>query len=224
MTALGMGALLIPDYLSAKAVTPAQLQGLDTKAKKALADAALQEARKAGATYADVRIGRYLSQAIAARESRIQNISNNESYGVGIRVIVNGTWGFAATNEVTKEGIQSCARRAAALAKANARLQKEPVQLAPQKGLGERAWKTPIEVNAFAIPVQQKADLLLKVNSEAMKAGATYINSNLYLVNEQKYFASTDGSYIDQDIHRLWPTFSVTVVDKKTGKFKIGRA
>lgn len=219
---MGMGAFLMPGSVLGSAVTPEQLlqQGMDARAKKALADAALQEARRAGAAYADVRIGRYLAQAIAAREARIQNISNNESYGVGIRVIANGTWGFAATNEVTKEGIQGCARRAVALAKANARLQKEPLQLAPQKGLGERVWKTPIEVNAFTIPVQQKADLLLKVNSEAMKAGATYINSNLYFVNEQKYFASTEGSYIDQDIHRLWPTFSVTVVDKKTGKFK----
>jgi TldD protein len=155
-----------------------------------------------------------------AREARIQNIANNESYGVGIRVIVNGTWGFAATNEVTKEGMVKCAARAVALAKANSKLQREPVKLAPQKGLGQRSWKTPIQVNAFTIPVKEKVDLLMKVNAEAMKAGATFINSALYFVNEQKYFASTDGSYIDQDIHRLWPNFSVTVVDKATGKFK----
>jgi TldD protein len=193
---------------------------MDPKAKRTLADAALAEAKRGGAIYADVRIGRYLSQALSARESRIQNISNTESYGVGIRVIVAGTWGFAATNDVTKEGIVKCAGRAVALAKANSKLQKEPVRLAPQKGLGERSWKTPIELNAFFIDVKEKVDLLMKVNSEAMKAGATFITSNLYFANEQKYFASTDGSYIDQDIHRLWPTFSVTVVDKKTGKFK----
>lgn len=190
------------------------------QAQKALADAALTEAKRSGATYADVRIGRYLTQAIAAREARIQNISNNESFGVGIRVIVNGTWGFAATSEVTKEAIVKCAARAVALAKANSKLQKEPVKLAPQQGLGERSWKTPIKVNAFSIPVKEKVDLLLKVNSEAMKAGATFITSNLFFVNEQKYFASTDGSYIDQDIHRLWPNFSVTVVDKKQASLK----
>jgi TldD protein len=155
-----------------------------------------------------------------AREAKIQNIANSESYGVGIRVIVNGTWGFAATNEVSKEGIVKCAARAVLLAKANSKLQKDPVKLAPQQGLGERSWKTPIQVNAFTIPEKEKVDLLMKVNSEAMKAGATFINSALYFVNEQKYFASTDGSYIDQDIHRLWPTFTVTVVDKQTGKFK----
>lgn len=222
MSTMGLGAFMIPDLISGKSANLSRdlLSGMDVRAKKMLADTALTEAKKSGASYADVRIGRYLSQSITARESRIQDISNNESYGVGVRVIADGTWGFAATNEVTKEGIQKCAGRAVALAKANSRLQKEPVKLAPQKGVGERSWKTPIEINAFDIPVKDKIDLLMKVNSEAMKAGATFINSALYFVNEQKYFASTDGSYIDQDIHRLWPTFTVTVVDKQTGKFK----
>lgn len=222
MTTMGLGALMIPDFLLGNPVDVSQLlnNGIDTKAKKELADAALNAAKKAGASYADVRIGRYLTQSLMTREAKVQNIANNESFGVGIRVLVNGTWGFAATNEVTKDGVVKCANRAALLAKANSKLQKEPVKLAPQKGLGERSWKTPIQKNAFEIPVKEKVDLLMKVNSEAMKAGATFINSALYFVNEQKYFASTDGSYIEQDIHRLWPTFTVTVVDKQTGKFK----
>ncbi|HEY0042286.1 MAG TPA: TldD/PmbA family protein, partial [Flavisolibacter sp.] len=222
MTTMGLGALMIPDFILGNPVDVSEFlnNSIDTKAKKELADAALNAAKKGGATYADVRIGRYLTQAIMAREAKIQNIANSESYGVGIRVIVNGTWGFAATNEVSKEGIVKCAARAVLLAKANSKLQKDPVKLAPQQGLGERSWKTPIQVNAFTIPEKEKVDLLMKVNSEAMKAGATFINSALYFVNEQKYFASTDGSYIDQDIHRLWPTFTVTVVDKQTGKFK----
>jgi TldD protein len=222
MTGMGLGALMLPDFLLGNPVDVSQLlnNGIDTKIKKELADAALNAAKKAGASYADVRIGRYLTQSLMTREARVQNIANNESFGVGIRVLINGTWGFAATNEVTKDGVVKCAARAALLAKANSKLQKEPVKLAPQKGLGERSWKTPIQKNAFEIPVKEKVDLLMKVNSEAMKAGATFINSALYFVNEQKYFASTDGSYIDQDIHRLWPTFTVTVVDKQTGKFK----
>ena len=92
--------------------------------------------------------------------------------------------------------------------------------LAAQKGVGEVAWKTPLTKNAFEIPVKEKIDLLMKVNGEAMKNGAGFVTSNLFLVNEQKYFASTDGSYIEQDIHRIWPTFTVTAVDKAAGKFK----
>ena len=131
----------------------------------------MNEAKSKGATYADIRIGRNLSQTVATREARVQGISNNQSFGVGIRVIVNGTWGFAATNEVTKDGVAKCARQAVAIAKANSKLQKEPVQLAPQKGLGEKSWRTPIETNPFTIPEKDKIDLLMKVNSEAMKAG-----------------------------------------------------
>ncbi len=222
LTTMGVGALMIPDFILGNPVDPSQFlnEGLDSSAKKALADVALNAAKAKGASYADVRISRYLQQSISTRENRVQNIANTESYGVGVRVLVNGTWGFAATNEVTKESITKCAHTAAALAKANAKLQSEPVKLAPQKGLGERVWKTPIQINAFEIPVKEKVDLLQKVNSEAMKAGANFINSSLFFVNEQKYFASTDGSYIEQDIHRLWPTFTVTVVDKQTGKFK----
>jgi TldD protein len=154
------------------------------------------------------------------REQKVQNIVNAESYGVGIRVIVNGTWGFAATSDVTADAIAKCAETAVAIAKANARVQAEPVVLAPQKGLGDVTWKTPIQKNAFAIPVQQKVDLLMNVNGEAQKNGAAFVTSNLFFINEQKYFASTDGSYIDQDIHRIWPTFTVSAVDRATSKFK----
>ena len=66
--------------------------------------------------------------------------------------------------------------------------------------------------------------MLLEVNSAAMKHGATYCQSILFMVNEQKYFASSDGSYIDQDVHRIWPTFNVTAVDRSAGKFKTRQA
>ncbi len=193
---------------------------LDIAIKKTFADIALNAARAKGATYTDVRIGRYLQQFLFTRETKVQNIQNAESFGVGIRVIANGTWGFAATSDVSKEGIAKCAETAVSIAKANAKIQTEPVILAPQKGVGEIAWKTPIVKNAFQIPIQEKVDLLMKVNSEAMKNGAGFVTSNLFFVNEQKYFASSDGSYIDQDIHRIWPTFTVTSVDKAAGKFK----
>ena len=222
LTSMGIGALIMPDFLLGNPVDPSQFlnENIDRSAKKSLADIALNTAKSKGASYADVRIGRYLQQNISTRETRVQSIANSESYGIGIRVIVNGTWGFAATSEVTEDSVIKCAQSAAAIAKANAKLQREPVKLAYQQGLGEKNWKTPIEINSFKIPVKDKIDLLMKVNSEAMKVGAGFIASSLSFVNEQKYFASTDGSFIEQDIHRLWPTFTVTVVDKQTGKFK----
>lgn len=226
LTSAGLGTLLLPTDVFANPIDPSRFldPGLDRSEKKLLADLALNTARSNGASYADVRIARYLQQFVATREKNVQQIQNTESYGVGIRVLVKNTWGFAAINEVTKEGIIKCTQKAIAIAKANSKLQKEPVNWPAQKGLGEKTWKTPIVKNAFEIPVTDKIDFLLKVNSEATKAGASFVTSNLAMVNEQKYFASTDGSYVEQDVHRLWPNFTVTVVDKKTGKFKTRNA
>src|SRR5690606_29350464 len=90
----------------------------------------------------------------------------------------------------------------------------------PVKGTGEVSWATPIVKNAMEVPISEKVELLLDVNAAAMAAGADYVNSILFLVNEQKYFASSDGSYIDQDVHRIWAPLNVTAIDKKTGKFR----
>lgn len=193
---------------------------LDTTLKKQLADIVLNTAKSKGATYADVRIGRYLRQYINTREHNIENIANTESYGIGIRVIANGSWGFAATNNMDNDSIVKATSLAVAVAKANAKILSEPVQLAPQKGYGEVVWKTPIEKNAFEVPVREKVDLLIAANEMALSNGAGFVTNSLFIVNEQKYFASTDGSYIDQDIHRIWPTFTVTKTDKTTGKFE----
>ncbi len=224
LTGLAAGALWLPSFpsLAGNLVDPAQLlePGLDVAQKKRLADVALNAAKAAGATYADVRIQRTLNQGIFTREKQVQNIANGESFGVGIRVIANGTWGFAATNDVSDKGIAKTAQQAVAIAKANSKVQKEPVKLAPQKGYGEVSWKAPIEKNAFEVPIKEKVDLLLAANGMALDNGASFVNSALFQVNEQKYFASTDGSYIDQDIHRIWPTFGVTVVDRGSGKFR----
>ena len=80
-----------------------------------------------------MRIGRYLNQFVVTREDKVQNLTNTESYGVGVRVIADGTWGFAATSDVTKDGVAQAAEQAVAIAKANAKVQTEPVQLAPRR-------------------------------------------------------------------------------------------
>jgi TldD protein len=209
--------------VSGRTVTPEALlaPGLDVAVKKRLADAALNAAKAKGATYTDIRIGRYLNQYVVTREDKVQNLVNTESYGVGVRVIADGCWGFAAVVDARSEAQTArAAEEAVAIAKANARLMKEPVRLAPQKGFGEVSWKAPIQKNAFEVPIQEKVDLLLGVNSAALQNGANFVNSVLFMVNEQKYFASSDGSYIDQDIHRIWPVFNVTAIDPKSGKFE----
>ncbi|CAN5454311.1 TldD/PmbA family protein [soil metagenome] len=223
MGAAGAAAMLtgIPGMAMGNTIDPERaLETIDPALKKRLADVALNAARSKGATYTDIRIGRYLNQFIVTREDKVQNIVNTESYGAGIRVIANGGWGFAATDKMDNDSIARTAELAVAIAKENSRLLMEPVRLAPQKGFGEVSWKAPIEKNAFEVPIKEKVDLLLSVNAVAMKGGADYITSLIGLVNEQKYFASSDGSYIDQDIHRIWPAFFITAIDKASGKFE----
>ncbi|RYY30081.1 MAG: TldD/PmbA family protein [Chitinophagaceae bacterium] len=226
LSGLGAGAAMLQSVpVLGNLISPEEaLNPMDRVFKKQLADVALNTAKSLGASYADVRIGRYLNQSLATREKRVQNISNTESFGMGIRVIANGSWGFAALNNLDKDSVAKAARTAVQIAKVNSKLLTEPVQLAPQKGYGEVNWKTPIEKNGFEVPIKEKLDLLLAVNAAAMAGGASFVNSSLFLINEQKYFASTDGSYIDQDVHRLWPTFTVTKTDSKSGQFQTRQA
>jgi TldD protein len=222
LSGVGASALMLPNLPSyGTPIDPLQsLETVDVRIKKELADVALNTAKSKGASYADIRIGRYLNQAVITRETRVLNVANAESFGVGVRVLVNGCWGFAASNVVTKDGVAKTAERAVAVAKANAKIGGAPVQLAPQKGYGEVSWKTPIEKNAFEVPIKEKVDLLLAANGVALAGGANFVNSTILAINEQKYFASTDGSYIDQDIHRLYPNFTVTKIDAAKGAFE----
>lgn len=226
LAGLGAGALVLPMYMTGNTIPVEALldPGMDIMTKKRLADAALNTARNLGASYADARIGRYLNQYVFTREDKVQNVVNTESFGIGIRVIANGTWGFASTNDVSEAGIQKATGQAVAIAKANSKIQKVPVILAPVESHGEVSWKTPIKKDFKDVPVSEKVELLLDANAAAMDNGANFVNSALFMVNEQKYFASTEGSYIDQDIHRIWPTFGVTAIDRAAGKFKSRQA
>jgi len=166
------------------------ITAIPTADKKQLADVALNTARARGASYADVRIGRYLNQFINGRETKIQSITATESYGVGVRVIAEGTWGFAATQDVTPDGIQRAAEQAVAIAKANARLQRAPVELAHSAATARSPGARQSLGTLSRSRSKRKADLLAEVGDAALKAGASYIYTGLFLVNEQKYFAS----------------------------------
>ena len=117
-----------------------------------LADAALSAARRAGASYADIRINRYRNQFIFTRDRRVQNIVNTEDYGFGVRVIVDGTWGFASSSNVTKEEIARVAGQAVTISRANKAINVEPVRLAPVESYDGR-WNTPVVKNPRQIPL-----------------------------------------------------------------------
>ena len=177
LAGMGTGALMLPSYLMGSNVSAEALlhPGMDILTKRKLADVALNTAKSLGSTYADARIGRYLNQYVFTREDKVQNVVNTESFGIGIRVIVNGTWGFASTNSVPEDGIMKATQQAVAIAKANSKIQKEPVKLAPVESHGEVSWKTPIKKDFKEVPVSEKVDLLLSANAAAMENGANFV-------------------------------------------------
>jgi TldD protein len=189
-----------------------------------LADVALNAADADGAEYADIRISRHKVQSISAREDHVESVSDTESFGFGVRVLVDGTWGFAASHRVDAESVAEVTQRALAIARANRSVSRRPVRLAPVDAYVDE-WRTPIEKDPFDVPLAEKTDLLLAVNAAALAVdGAKFCRSSLLFQNERKLFASTEGSYIDQDIFRTYPVFVVTATDDGEGRFENRRA
>ncbi|MEX2179601.1 MAG: TldD/PmbA family protein [Gemmatimonadaceae bacterium] len=173
---------------------------------------ALNAARDAGASYADVRVGRYRRQSIATRERQITGVSDGESYGMGIRTIVNGAWGFAATSNMTKDGVVRAAREAARLSRAARSVQKRPIELAPAPVV-KGTWRTPVTRDPLEVPIEEKVALLFSANEAALTvAGVRFVTSGLQLLREIKTYANTEGTETTQTFIRVGPSFSATAV------------
>ena len=129
---------------------------MDAPVKDLLMEA-LDAARLAGAQYADARIGRYLQNFVVTREQQIINVVDTDSIGIGVRALVDGTWGFAATRDLTKAGVAAAAREAVAIAKANRVARDRAVQLAPAPAVPDATWKSAYEIDPWSVPVEEKA-------------------------------------------------------------------
>jgi TldD protein len=200
-------------------VDPTQ-RSVGDPAYRELTQVALDAARAAGATYADVRISARRSQAISTRENRLQNVSDTDTLGFGVRALANGAWGFAASNLLTKDVIAQTAREAVAVAKANSAVQLKPIVLAPAPAAtGE--WKSPIKVDPFDVPITDKVALLLEANAAALKVnGAKFVSSNMFFLREEKTLATSDGTYVVQTIYRALPSMNVTAVSADNADFQ----
>ena len=187
---------------------------------KELASVALDAARRGGATYADVRFNRNRTQSLFTREQRVQGLLDNETQGFGIRALVNGAWGFAASRDVSRDEVARVGRQAALQARANSVTQLRPVTLAPVTPTPNGSWRTTIEIDPFSVPVEDKVGVLLAANAAALKAGARFVNSSMFFLREEKTFASTDGSFIVQTIYRTQPSLTATAVSADGSDFQ----
>jgi TldD protein len=172
---------------------------------------ALDAAKGAGASYSDVRIGRYRNSIVATRERQITRTVDTDSIGAGVRVLVDGTWGFAATNLLTTDAVAAAAREAVVIAKANRIARDAPVVLAPTPAYRDVTWKSDFTTDPFEIPLEQRADLLLRANAAAMTVkGLSFVTSSLAFVKEDRSFASSEGSVITQTVVRTSIPFQAT--------------
>ena len=136
--------------------------------RDSLASAALNAAQMAGADYADIRISTNRTQRASTREAIVTGVMDSETSGFGIRVLVDGTWGFAASRDVTGDEVARVARVAVAQARANRAAQRRPVELAPLDWTGRGEWRSPMEIDPFEIPIEDKVALLLEANQAAL--------------------------------------------------------
>jgi TldD protein len=177
-----------------------------------LAELALETASSRGATYADIRICRYRDQYLFGRDRRIETTADTEDVGFGIRAIVSGAWGFASSFRLEKEEVQKTAALAVEVARASSRLLKQPVELVPEPAYQDR-WESPIEKNPFGIPVEKKIDLILRINEAMLKVPGIKVATGLLSFSEvKKSFASTGGSFIEQNLVYTYPSFTAVAV------------
>jgi TldD protein len=199
------------DALSALTPLDAAIAAAEPNVRE-LAALALDAAKTAGADYADVRFVRNRSQNLSTREQRVSGVSDSETYGFGVRTLVNGSWGFAASRDLTREEVSRVAKQAVEQARANRSALVRPVVLAPAPAVNG-TWNSPIEIDPFSVTIEDKVALLLAANQAALAVkGARFVNSSMFFLREEKTFASTDGSFTVQTIYRTQPSMTVTAV------------
>ena len=214
---LALGAIALPAPIAPP--LPRDVRRWLEPDDREIADAALNAARRAGATYADIRISRHFDQSIRTRERRVEGMSDVITYGFGVRVLVGGVWGFASNRLVTPDEAARAASQAVAQSRENAKIPHVPVELAPVEAFPDAEWTTSHEKDPFDLTMAEKAEFLLGINAAALDAGADFASSETVLQKQERYFASTEGSYIRQLFLRVYVPWEVTVVDRQAGRF-----
>jgi len=159
---------------------------------------AIDTAKRRGASYADARVMDIRQRDISTKNGEVGTLVESESLGIGIRVIASGAWGFASTDRLTHEGIDSCAAAAVAIAKASALAKHADVALAPEKAYVD-TWQNPFVKDPFRIPVERQIEVLLAADKEMRRTkGVTLAEGSMTFRKIDQLFVSSIGSVIHQ--------------------------
>jgi TldD protein len=183
---------------------------------KGMSDIVLTEAKRLGCTYADVRFTRNISDSIGVRDRIVTGGGGfggggrEESAGFGVRVIHSGVWGFASSPFVTEDEIKKITAQATDVAKASAVSKRFEVRLSPTESYVDY-WSVPVKISPDTVPLDDKISFLTQLNETALKQkDIIRVQSQISVDFEWKYLATSEGSFIEQEIWRTFPSFNVT--------------
>ncbi len=192
--------------------------------RHALADAALSAALAAGAGYADLRIHRIVNEIVQIRDGELETAVITTQIGLAVRVIVDGTWGFASHAELSPDVAADTARRAVQVATTLAPLNAERIALADEPVYRDASWVSSYLVDPFTVPSADKIALLREYSGRLLAAdGVDHASASLNAVKEQVFYADSFGSSITQQRVRMHPTFEAVAVDAAEGSFETMR-
>ena len=172
---------------------------------RALADAALTRARELGAAHADFRLERIRSQSLRLKDGAPERALDTDDIGLSVRVVKDGTWGFASGIDLTAEAAAALAEQAVAVARVARAVNREPVELAAEPSHGEQVWVSSYEIDPFTVPVSEKTELLSAWSKRLLAAGVDHVDASLLQVKENKFFASLEGTVTTQQRVRVHP-------------------
>ena len=185
-----------------------------------LADAALRRADDFGVTHADFRLERIRTQDLSLRDGALQGASDDEQVGFAVRVVLDGTWGFASTDVLSKEAAVRAAEEAIRVAQISRAINSEPIVLADEPVHADKTWVSSYEVDPFTVPLRDKVDLLAQWSTDLMRHPVvSHVTANRLQVFENKYYADLAGTTTTQERVRLYPVLEAFAVDDESGRF-----
>ncbi|MFV0460158.1 MAG: TldD/PmbA family protein [Actinomycetales bacterium] len=176
-----------------------------------LADAAMDAARRAGAEWVDVRVERIRDAGVSLKDGALSSSADATDSGIGVRVIVDGAFGFAATGDLRPEAAVSAARRAVELAKVSRPLATERVELAGEPTHADQTWISRYEVDPFEVGAAAWTARLADF-ADRLAGGVTHSTVSFRAVKEHKYYADHAGTSTTQQRIRIQPEIAVVLV------------
>lgn len=182
--------------------------------EKDLAQLAVDTALQMGASYADARVIRLQREIIEVRNGNVNGIKQHVEMGIGVRVLVDGAWGFAGNPDLKKSKVEIAVQRAISLAKDSAHLYHKPVILTPRKPI-ITAWKSPCEIDPFTVSLERKLDELFEIEAILRSVkGIGLTDASLDFWKEWQIFINSEGSQIEQEIVQSGAGMSATAISE----------